>query len=127
MQKYWKNNLKWSNPGYHYLIAYDGLINVLAEHDKICNGVAGHNKTSLHVSYIGGVENGKAKDTRSAEQLEAMISLLRDLKALYPKAKICGHRDFSPDQNKNGKIDGWEYIKQCPSFDVATWLKTIQL
>ena len=36
---------------------------------------------------------------------------------IWPRAKICGHRDFSPDKNGNGVIDPWEYIKACPCFD----------
>jgi N-acetylmuramoyl-L-alanine amidase len=30
---------------------------------------------------------------------------------------ILGHYQFSDDQNKNGSIESWERIKECPSFD----------
>ena len=40
-----------------------------------------------------------------------------DLRKLYPKAIIQGHRDFSPDKNHNGIIEPSEFIKDCPSFD----------
>ncbi|WP_218565127.1 MULTISPECIES: hypothetical protein [unclassified Pseudomonas] len=40
----------------------------------------------------------------------------------YPAARILGHRDLSPDLNNDGKITPIEFIKACPSFDVATWL-----
>ena len=42
------------------------------------------------------------------------------LKKKYPKAVIQGHRDFSPDLNKDGKITPNEWIKLCPCFDAKT-------
>jgi hypothetical protein len=30
---------------------------------------------------------------------------------------IVGHYHFSDDRNKNGAIESWERIKECPSFD----------
>ena len=30
---------------------------------------------------------------------------------------IVGHYHFSNDKNKNGTIESWERIKECPSFD----------
>jgi len=35
---------------------------------------------------------------------------------------ICGHRDLSPDQNANGIVEPFEWLKTCPGFDVAAWL-----
>lgn len=37
--------------------------------------------------------------------------------------RICGHRDLSPDKNKDGKIDRVDWLKTCPGFVVADWLK----
>lgn len=48
--------------------------------------------------------------------------LLARLRRQYPAARILGHRDLSPDLNNDGKITPNEFIKACPSFDVATWL-----
>lgn len=42
-------------------------------------------------------------------------------------AVVLGHRDFSRDQNGNGIIDRWEWIKSCPSFDVRDWLIELEL
>jgi N-acetylmuramoyl-L-alanine amidase len=44
---------------------------------------------------------------------------------MFPKAQIKGHRDFSPDLNKDGKITSNEWIKQCPCFDAMVEYKTI--
>ena len=62
----------------------------------------------------------KAKDTRTEAQKASLLSLLVELRKLYPKAKISGHRDFSPDKNHNGIVEPQEWIKSCPSFDAKT-------
>lgn len=118
IQRYWRQNLHWKNPGYHIIVKPDGELIHLADAETICNGVAGHNSNSLHISYIGGVDAfGKPTDTRTPEQKAAIIRQLKMWRAMYPGAKILGHRDFSPDKNGNGKVDSWERIKECPCFD----------
>lgn len=99
--KYWKDNLKWKNVGYHYLIEANGTVHQLADHEQITNGVQGYNSKSIHVSYIG----GKKVDDRTPQQKEAIKSIVAKLKALYPKAIVQGHRDF-PNVKKS-----------CPRFD----------
>ena len=109
---YWKNNLKWRSVGYHYLIDADGTITQLADESQITNGVAGFNKVSIHISYKGGVENGKPKDTRTEAQKLSILGLLKTLRKKYPKAIIQGHRDFGAK-------------KACPSFDAKSEFKHI--
>ena len=105
-KKYWKENLGWKSVGYHIIIEPDGTINRLAEDSKITNGVKGFNSTSLHVSYIGGVDrDGKAQDTRTEEQKESLLKVLKEWKKMYPDAVIQGHRDFV------------NVSKKCPSFN----------
>jgi N-acetylmuramoyl-L-alanine amidase len=112
---YWKNNLKWKNVGYHFLISEDGSVDKLAQESQVTNGVAGFNSNSIHICYKGGVDSsGKPKDTRTDAQKEAMINLLKYFKKTYPKAEIKGHRDFGAK-------------KACPSFDVKDWLKTVKI
>ena len=41
------------------------------------------------------------------------------------KLTIKGHRDVSPDKNKNGIIESWERIKECPSFDAIPEYKNL--
>jgi len=106
IQRHWREVLKWKSPGYHQLIDASGRIHILAPDSAVCNGVAGHNATSLHVSYIGGVgANGKALDNRTFAQKSSLINVLQNWRKLYPIAKICGHRDF-PNVRKD-----------CPSFN----------
>ena len=67
-----------------------------------------HNAHSVGVAYVGGVaRDGKTpKDTRTDRQKAALLSLLIDLRKLYPRAVIRGHRDYAN--------------KACPSFDATT-------
>ena len=116
VQKIREEHIKqgWSDIGYHYVIYRDGTINNGRDVDLIgahCSK-GGHNQYSIGVCYVGGVENKpntpyyllKAKDTRTHEQKGSLLSLLIDLKRLYPNAKIYGHHDFDAG-------------KECPSFD----------
>ena len=106
IQRYWREVLKWTKaPGYHIIVTPAGAAVRLADDTAICNGVAGRNSTSLHVSYIGGVDaNGKPLDNRTPEQKATLRLVLKAWKEKYPTAKICGHRDFGVP-------------KACPSFD----------
>ena len=103
-----------SDIGYHYLIGLNGErwegrnVNLIGAH---CEG---HNSNSIGVCYVGGVDKKmQAKDTRTEKQKDALVVLLKDLRKLYPKAKIYGHRDF----DKKGKA--------CPSFDATKEYKNI--
>ncbi|MEI9909784.1 MAG: N-acetylmuramoyl-L-alanine amidase [Bacteroidota bacterium] len=124
IRRYWKEVLKWKNPGYHYIIKRDGTIESINAEENISNGVAGYNKNAIHISYIGGIsENGKPFDNRTDEQKQAMFDKLTEFAKKYPEAIILGHRDFSPDKNGNGIIEYFEWIKGCPAFDVKEWLE----
>lgn len=103
----------WSDIGYHYFIDLKGKVHLGRDVDISGSHVSGYNSYSIGVVYVGGLENDprkaysrlKAKDTRTDEQKAALLSLLIDLRKLYPKAKIVGHRDFP------------KVAKECPSFD----------
>ena len=110
--------------GYHYVIYRDGTVHAGRPENEIGAHCQGHNANSIGVCYVGGLTaDGKAaKDTRTAAQKEALRVLLKKLAAKYhlPKGSIKGHRDTSPDKNHNGKVDKWEWVKECPSFDAKT-------
>lgn len=97
----------WSDIGYHYVIYLDGTIAKGRKDDVSGAHTYGHNKNSLGICYIGGVEqDGKTpKDTRTDAQKESLEHLLQTLKALHPEASIHGHNDFAS--------------KACPSFDAT--------
>lgn len=104
----------WSDIGYHYLIGLNGErwngrdVNLVGAH------CVGYNAHSIGVCYVGGVDkNMKEKDTRTEKQKKALVAILKDLRRLYPLAKIVGHRDL----DKKGKA--------CPSFDATKEYKNI--
>lgn len=112
--RYWKEELQWEAPGYHYLIKPDGEIEQLLPENKISNGVSGFNACTINVSYIGGINSeGKPADNRTPEQKAAMQFLLENLKERYPKALILGHQDF-PGVNK-----------ACPCFNAKEEYKAL--
>ena len=116
----------WADIGYHYVVRLDGTIENGRDVDKIGAHVSGHNANSIGVVYVGGLDNqGKAKDTRTENQKNALLNLLLDLRQLYPNARISGHRDFSPDLNGNGTIEPSEWIKECPCFDAKSEYRRI--
>jgi N-acetylmuramoyl-L-alanine amidase len=112
LKKFWKEKRGWGDtPGYHYLILRDGEIEQLLDESKVSFGAHGHNKESIHIAYIGGVDKqGKPLDNRSQAQIDAMFDKIVELSEKYPSAKILGHRDFTGVK------------KACPSFDVRKWL-----
>ena len=113
----------WKNPGYHFVVFPDGKILRMLDEDRVANGVKDYNAHSIHVAWVGGIENLnswdkiKSVDNRTVAQRVALYDLLTKLKLKYRAAQIMGHRDISPDLNHNGVVDPWERIKDCPCFD----------
>jgi len=119
-----KNGFKalgWKNPGYHYLVDCQGLSHNLLNTINIANGVKGYNSCSIHIAYIGGIDrNGNPKNTMTPAQKKRIQQQIEMLLIAHPQARVVGHRDLSPDKNKNGKIEPTEWLKACPCFDVKT-------
>lgn len=103
----WHKQRGFTTIGYHYVVYRDGSVHNGRDVNVSGAHCTGHNSISIGVCYIGGCEanSKKAKDTRTQAQKKALLDLLKKLKALYPKAKIHGHRDFA--------------AKACPSFDAT--------
>ena len=97
----------WSDIGYHFYIDLYGEIHKGRDIAKIGAHCKGHNRNSIGICYCGGVEaDGKTpKDTRNKEQKEALIAVLRTLKAMFPNAIVHSHNDFAN--------------KACPSFNAT--------
>lgn len=91
--------------------------------DQIGAHVRGWNSTTLGLFITGGVDaNGKPQNNATEVQLSAMIDWLGELvSGPFPNAKICGHRDLSPDLDGDGIIEPHEHMKACPCFDVIPW------
>ena len=111
----WHKQQGWSDIGYHYVVYRNGHIEPGRDVDIIGTHCEGHNAHSIGVCYVGGVaRDGKTpKDTRTLAQKAALISVLTELKQMYPGAKIYGHKDL----DKRGKA--------CPSFDAKVEYRNI--
>lgn len=109
----WHRERKMKCIGYHYVVDLDGTVEPGRPESEIGAHCLGHNQYSIGVCYVGGLAaDGKTpKDTRTAAQKEALLALLKKLRAKYPKASIHGHRDFA--------------AKACPSFDATREYKNI--
>lgn len=106
----WHKQRGWSGIGYHYVVSLDGTIEYGRDINKTGAHVKGHNKGSIGLCYVGGVDSDmNPKDTRTDEQKESLLLLIKTLKKMHPGAEVYGHRDFS--------------TKACPSFDAKTEYK----
>jgi N-acetylmuramoyl-L-alanine amidase len=99
--------------GYHYVVYLDGTVVTGRAESEIGAHCLNHNAKSIGVCYIGGLakDGTTAKDTRTDKQKEALLKLLKSLKAKYPEATIHGHREFA--------------AKACPCFDAKEEYKSI--
>lgn len=102
----------WSDIGYHYVVYLDGTIHEGRNVNVSGAHCTGHNSHSIGVVYVGGLaKNGQPKDTRTDAQKAGLLKLLKELKRLYPKATIHGHREYAN--------------KACPCFDAKNEYKGI--
>lgn len=111
----------WKQVGYTDIIHLDGTVERLVDNNEdanvdpweITNGAKGYNSVSRHVVYAGGMtkDMSKPKDTRTAAQLKAMETYVKDFHRRFPGVRIIGHNEIA--------------AKACPSFDVEKWLKSI--
>lgn len=101
----WHKAQGWSTIGYHYVVYRDGSVHAGRNVDVAGAHCTGHNSKSIGVCYIGGLAtDGKtAKDTRTDAQKGALVTLLKELRRLYPSASIHGHCEYAN--------------KACPCFD----------
>ena len=112
--------------GYHWIVTRDGIIRNGRDTDNDGNiaeeigaHAYGYNQESVSVCWIGSVdEQGNAVDNRTDAQVMALLSMAFMLRLDYPKAELLGHRDLSPDLNGDGRITRFEWMKQCPCYDV---------
>lgn len=109
----WHLKRGWRDIGYHYVIALDGTIKEGRDVKMSGAHTRGHNKKSIGICYIGGVElDGKTpKDTRTEKQKESLSSLLLLLKSQHCDSIVYGHNEFS--------------AKACPSYNATEEYKWI--
>ena len=101
----WHKERGWSGIGYHYVVKIDGTIEYGRDITKTGAHVKNQNEGSIGICYIGGLGSSmESKDTRTPEQKESLLLLLKTLKKMHADATIHGHNEFS--------------AKACPCFNV---------
>lgn len=102
----WHRTRGFAGIGYHYLVMTDGTVCPGRPLETPGAHCLGHNAASVGVCYVGGLDpQGLPADTRNAQQREALLDLLKELKRKFPAAEIHGHRDYA--------------AKACPCFDAT--------
>jgi N-acetyl-anhydromuramyl-L-alanine amidase AmpD len=106
----WHTAKGWSDVGYHYVIKRDGTLEKGRADTKQGAHVKGHNKDSLGVCLVGGVNaEGKPDANFTKVQYFALDVVLSKLTLENIGARVTGHRELYSG-------------KACPSFDAeAFW------
>jgi N-acetyl-anhydromuramyl-L-alanine amidase AmpD len=98
--------------GYHFVIRRDGTVERGRPEDEVGAHVEGMNGISVGICLVGGVNEAmKAENNFTEAQFQSLEGMINALKKRYPAASVRGHRDFLGVR------------KDCPSFDVAAWMK----
>lgn len=108
----WHKESGFLDIGYHYVIRLDGTVE--KGRDECMEGAhcKGHNKYSIGICYIGGLQYGNPSDTRTESQKKSLERLTKDLMMRYPGISVHGHNEYE--------------TKECPCFDVKQWIKTLK-
>lgn len=103
--------------GYHYVICTHGAIDAGRAEEEIGAHCLGHNAQSIGVCMIG-------MDAFSLVQWASLGALVRGIRARTPSiTAVIGHRETSPDIDGDGFIEPQEWLKTCPGFSVADWMR----
>ena len=89
--------------GYHYFIKHDGTIEKGRGLEEVGSHCKGYNNDSVGICLAG-------LTVFTPAQMSALSKVLEELKPLYPKATVHGHREFNAD-------------KTCPVFDYSKFKK----
>ena len=115
----------WDSIGYHWVILPDGKIEHGRQLDTVGAHAYGVNMKSWGVCLIGGLDEdgditeGQLPTDAQAKSLQTIVDLSQ---SMVSNIVVLGHRDLSPDLNGDGIISKQEWVKNCPCFDVTTWL-----
>lgn len=104
---------KWSDIGYHRVVAPDGSVAVGRSLWTIGAHVAGHNAGTIGVCMIPVVtisKMGKVEDFYTPEQIKSVKDYIQELAKITKITKVSGHNQYAK--------------KLCPGFRVETqeWL-----
>lgn len=111
----------WKAIGYAYVIRRSGALELGRDLDKDGDVVeevgahaAGYNANSIGICLVGGKsKKGGAENNFTPHQFKMLAWLVGELESKFPGCDVLGHRDLPG------------VTKQCPSFDVREWRKSI--
>lgn len=101
--------------GYHLVNRINGVAECGRYELETGAHCIGYNTNGIGICMIG-------TDAFSLLQWATLKTQVEIFKQRYPGITVLGHRDTSPDTNRNGRVDPHEWLKTCPGFDVAAWL-----
>lgn len=101
--------------GYHKVIRRDGTVELGRPEERAGAHAAGHNANSLAVCLVGGCkeDNLTPQNNFTPAQFKTLKGVLDDWSKRFPGSEILGHRDLP------------NVAKECPCFDVRTWLASV--
>lgn len=107
----WHRKKGWLMIGYHFVITRDGTLQKGRDLDAAGAHVAGHNHESIGVCLVGGTKADwkTPEDNFTDHQFDVLTAILRELRKMFPQAKIVGHWELDPK-------------KACPVFDIKEFL-----
>lgn len=108
----------WNDCGYHYIIETDGSVVAMRPIEKEGAHCYGHNRNSIGIAYIGGLERGTKhpKDTMTKDMKMNMAQITaRLLRAYELKPKDV---KFHNEYNKS---------KACPCINKAEFIKLVTM
>lgn len=119
--------------GYHAVIDVDGTAWPGRHPREMGAHARGFNAHTLAVCLVGGAERDAVYTLAQWNRLRALVRLwaadfgIPQRRPLNPRdielhGGIVGHRDLSPDLNRDGTVQPHEWLKTCPGFDVGHWL-----
>ena len=108
----WHKKRGFSSIGYHFVLKRDGTREIGRHIDEVGAHAKGFNHRSIGICLVGGVtqdDHTIPEDNFTKEQWAELNILLEELIHTFPDVKVIGHNQISH--------------KDCPSFDVQTYLK----
>lgn len=131
------------NIGYHRLILANGNIAFGRELEEVGAHVQGHNAHSVGICMVGLTAFFLTQWEALRTCLGSLcLGIAAQIGERVPATwlpipspaeavsffhshgiRVCGHRDLSPDKDGDGVVEPHEWLKTCPSFDVAAWLE----
>jgi len=116
----WHRARGWSGIGYHYVVLLDGTVQKGRWVDYIGAHVKGHNKDTIGICYIGGLDerHRPVYDAWMPKQKESVIRLIEKLGygyGLNPATRdLMGHNEFP------------HVHKECPCINMSRFRKTFR-